>query len=180
MLCYDLERLDALLIDGRSGAGKTELAERISHRLRAIGREPQLLRVEHLYPGWDGLAEGSRALAAALDEGGYRRYDWRAGAFAEHVPVTRHRPLIIEGCGSLTAENLSAARRWAERAGGSGRSASVRGIWIECEAETRRSRALARDGEAYAPHWDRWAAQEEKLYGEHRPWRLADEVLRER
>jgi len=25
----------------------------------------------------------------------------------------------------------------------------------------RRARALARDGDLYAPHWERWAAQEE-------------------
>ncbi|WP_053382462.1 nucleoside/nucleotide kinase family protein [Leucobacter celer] len=174
---YDLEVLDAMLIDGRSGAGKTDLAARIANRLRELGREPQLLHVEHLYPGWDGLAEGSRTVADALDGGGYRRYDWWAEAFAERVPVTPDRPLLIEGCGSITAENLAAARRWALRATDPGRPASVWSVWIECPAEVRRSRALSRDGETYAPHWDRWAAQEELLYEEHRPWLLADELL---
>lgn len=177
MPTYDLEFLDALLIDGRSGAGKTDLAARIANRLHAIGREPQLLHLEHLYPGWDGLAAGSLALAAALDEGGYRRYDWLAEAFAERVPVTSHRPLIIEGCGALTAENLTAMQRWVERAAGHDRPASVWSLWIECPVEVRRSRALARDGETYAPHWGRWAAQEEAHYSAHRPWALADEVL---
>lgn len=174
---YDLEVLDAMLIDGRSGAGKTDLAARIANRLREIGREPQLLRVEDLYPGWDGLAAGSRALAEALDSGAYRRYDWAAEAFADRVTVTTDRPLLVEGCGAVTARNLAAARRWAERAAGPGRGAIVRSVWIECPVEVRRSRALSRDGETYAPHWERWAAQENRLFGEHHPWLLADEVL---
>ncbi|MFT4232382.1 MAG: hypothetical protein QM606_06365 [Leucobacter sp.] len=244
----ELLHLDALLIDGRSGAGKTDLAARVLDRLRAMGCSPQLLSVEHLYPGWDGLAEGSRALAAALDTGEYPRYDWVAGAFAERVELPLLGPLIIEGCGALTAENLAAARRWSARlrdplapdasaspasscpapdptpcptpsatsasrnhlsvsgadpealplklttrsaataatvataavgagAGEGEAGGRVRSVWIECDAAVRRARALARDGETYAPHWERWAAQEEAFFAEHRPWLLADEVL---
>lgn len=60
---------DVLLIDGRSGSGKTSLADSVLADLEAAGDRPQVLRVEDLYPGWDGLAEGSLAVANALDEG---------------------------------------------------------------------------------------------------------------
>ena len=33
-------------------------------------------------------------------------------------------------------------------------------VWIQAPEQLRKERALARDGETYAPHWDRWAAQE--------------------
>lgn len=164
--------LGALLIDGRSGSGKTELADSLLRALRAAGADPQALRAEDLYPGWDGLAEGSLAVARALGAGGYRRFDWAAGEFAEWVRIDPRSPLVIEGCGAITRANLAAARSWARaHAGG-----SVRSVWLDAPAAERKRRALARDGDAYAPHWDRWAEQEDAHYALHAPWRLADEV----
>ena len=163
---------DVLVVDGRSGSGKTSLAARLAGR---SGGDASVLHVEDLYPGWDGLADGSRAVARALAEGGYRRYDWALGRFAEWVPLPRRVPLVIEGCGALTAANLAAARAWAGRAAGGG--GRVRGVWIACPEPVRRARALARDGETFRPHWDRWAAQEDAHFAEHRPWELADDVL---
>ena len=179
-LRHEFLAADALLLDGRSGSGKTALAAELAAALTAAGRAPQLLQVEDLYPGWDGLAAGSGSVAAALAAGEYRRYDWVAGRFAETVRLDPERPLLIEGCGALTAANLAAARAWAERAAagdGRGPLGDVLGIWIEAPAELRKRRALARDGEMYAPHWDRWAAQEDALYAAERPWLLADRVL---
>ncbi|MEV4460241.1 hypothetical protein [Microbispora sp. NPDC049633] len=40
-------------------------------------------------------------------------------------------------------------------------------VWLEAAEEVRRARALARDGEVYAPHWRRWAEQEERYYARH-------------
>jgi hypothetical protein len=34
-------------------------------------------------------------------------------------------------------------------------------VWVDADPPVRRSRALARAGDLYAPHWQRWAAQEE-------------------
>lgn len=195
-----LYELDAIVIDGRSGSGKTSLADSLVRRLRGRGREAQLLRVEDLYPGWDGLVAGSRAVAAALAAGSYRRYDWLRGEFAEQVMISSTRPLIIEGCGAVTADNLAAVRQWvrqhgsraaglppaarapraseASRARGAEAQEAVWSVWLDLPSEQRRSRALARDGDTFAPHWDRWAAQEDAHYAEHEPWTLVDEVLR--
>ena len=206
----ELGRASVVLLDGRSGSGKTSWAAELLARFRATGRSPQLLQVEDLYPGWDGLAAGSAAVARVLAEGEYRRYDWIAGAFAETRPIDHRRPLVIEGCGAITAENLRAAEDWAERRaaadrpgdldaaardadprggdarrvegsgsgtpdeGGRGR---VRALWLDCPDALRRERALARDGDTFAPHWERWAAQERAHFGRHEPWRLADERI---
>ncbi|WP_336658773.1 hypothetical protein [Leucobacter sp. USHLN153] len=173
------EPFDVLLIDGRSGSGKTQAARSVAKQWSRSGVEAQLFAVESLYPGWDGLAEGSAALAAVLRGGSYRPYNWIAGQFGDRVSLERGVPLIIEGCGALTRENLAAAEEWAERALGGARRAVVRSIWLDCPADLRRERALARDGDTYAPHWERWAAQEDALYSRHRPWELADQVERE-
>lgn len=162
--------MSVLLIDGRSGAGKTTLAEGIAVTLQA-----QILHVEDLYPGWDGLAAGSASIAEALESGSYHRYDWLVGEFSEtSVELDLSQPLVIEGCGALTLANLNAAKRWHERAALRG---GVRSIWLSLEQGERRRRALARDGRVFAAHWDRWAKQERAFFGEHLPWLLADEVL---
>src|SRR5699024_5916819 len=36
-------------------------------------------------------------------------------------------------------------------------------IWVDAPDEVRKGRALARDGETFPPHWDRWARQEHSL-----------------
>lgn len=156
--------MSVLFIDGRSGSGKTTLAANLAWELGA-----QTLHLEDLYPGWDGLAQGSAAVAGALDRGAYRRYDWVTGAFAELVAL-EPGPLVIEGCGAITLANLAAAERWIARHHLSGR---VESLWLELGEEERRERALARDGETFAPYWDRWAAQEEAHFSAHRPWELA-------
>ena len=179
-----LHELDAVVIDGRSGSGKTSLADRLASRLRGVGRKPQLLRLEDLYPGWDGLRTGSRAVPEVLSSGSYRRYDWNREAFAERVAIEDGTPLIIEGCGAVTASNLVAVRDWVTE---NGTQAPVRGdvqansiwtVWLDLPVAERRIRALSRDGETYAPHWDRWAAQEDAHYADLEPWELVDEVLR--
>lgn len=154
-----------LLIDGRSGSGKTRLAARIARLLDA-----QTLHLDDLYSGWGGLSEGSRAVAAALRLGRYRRYDWAVGDYTEERLVVPGVPLVIEGCGAITRENLAAARAWC---GG----ARARGLWIACPEPVRRARALARDGEMFRPHWAAWAEQEQHHWERERPLALAAETV---
>ncbi|GAA2180985.1 AAA family ATPase [Leucobacter tardus] len=157
-----------VVIDGRSGSGKTSLAAGLARLLGAA-----ILPVEDLYPGWGGLAAGSAALAPALDARAYARYDWHAAAFAEQVTLDRPRRLVIEGCGALSAETLAAAARWA----GGGGAGAVHAVWVDCPAEERRERALTRDGDLFRPHWESWAAQEDALFARTRPLALAREVV---
>lgn len=153
------------LVDGQSGSGKTTYATELAHRSRA-----QLLSLDDVYPGWDGLEAAEahvlehvlRAIAAD------RPPRWRAWNWADARPGRWHtvdptRPLVIEGCGSVS----SASRALADHA-----------VWIELADEAeRRRRAVARDGEAFALNWERWARQEERHGAVHDPRGVADEVI---
>ncbi|UOQ89134.1 ATP-binding protein [Agromyces endophyticus] len=150
-----------VLIDGRSGAGKSTLAT----QLGAL-RPAHIVRLDDIYPGWDGLdwasdhvrrnLLGPRAIGRPAR---WRQWDWNAGEPAGWHEVPGELPLILEGVGSLTA----ATRRLATLT-----------VWVEADDEVRRSRALARDGELYVPYWRRWAEQEATFIARHRPSSLAD------
>lgn len=130
-------------IDGYSGSGKSTLAAALARLLPGW----QVLHLDDWYPGWDGLAAGADIagrIAADLREGrasSYEAWDWEADETGATIPVPLV-PTIIEGCGAIEAEADIA-------------------IWIADPGEDeRRSRALARDGQTYAPHWRRWADQD--------------------
>lgn len=138
-----LHGVPAVTIDGYSGSGKSTLAAALARLVPGW----QVLHLDDWYPGWDGLAAGSdiaRRLAADLRGGrasSYKAWDWEAGETGATIRVPL-APTIIEGCGAIEAEADLA-------------------IWIADPGEDeRRSRALARDGQTYAPHWRRWAEQD--------------------
>ena len=155
-----------VMIDGRSGAGKTTLAAQIADELEA-----QVLHMDDLYRGWDGLLDAPARLETALAEGTYHTYDWDRGRPAHRVMITADRPLVIEGCGSITAGTVAAAHAFAA---GSTSTTPVLTLWMECPTEERKVRALARDGDMFRPHWDEWAAQEDALLRKERSRDIAD------
>lgn len=148
-----------VLIDGRSGAGKTTLARELAPLLDA-----QLVSLDDLYPGWHGLAAGSAAVHETVlrsVDPGWRRWDWAAAEYAEWHPVDAARPIVIEGCGALSRAN---------------RALATFGIWVELSAAERRARAIEREPD-FAPHWREWAAQEREHARSEHPRSLADLVV---
>lgn len=146
-----------ILIDGPSGSGKSRLADQLVAQFPSV----QLVRMDDLYPGWDGLAEASDALLAHLLEprrhglgGRWRRWNWHGSAPAEWNDVDAHSPLIVEGCGALS-----------ERAA----QLCECSIWIEADDEVRKTRALARDAGGFDEHWDAWDAQWRRFVARERP-----------
>ncbi len=153
-----------VLIDGRAGAGKTTLSRMVAANWPVAGR-PQLIALDSLYPGWDGLDAGAeRALHDILRPHArgllstWRRWDWEDEVEAEAYAVTPALGVILEGCGALNAA--------------SARVADVR-VWVESPTPSRKRRALDRDGDGFRPHWERWAAQEERHLQRDDPRALA-------
>lgn len=148
-----------VLIDGGSGAGKTTLARDLAPRLDA-----QLVSLDDVYPGWDGLAAASDAVHETIlraTDPGYTGWDWAADRAAGWHPLDPSRAIVVEGCGALSR----AARGLATYA-----------VWVELDSDERRRRALARDPD-FPPHWDRWAAQERAFWAREHPRELADVVI---
>ncbi|MEU4421462.1 dephospho-CoA kinase [Actinoplanes sp. NPDC024001] len=157
-------RRRVLAVEGHSGSGKTTLAAAVAGRLGA-----PLIHMDDLYAGWDGLTAGVTALhdwiLAPLAEGrpaSWRRWDWDAGEYAESHQVPEAGWLVVEGVGS----------------GGRVLRPYLCGlIWLESPTAARKRRALARDGDMFAPHWDRWARQEAAFYAAERVRETADLII---
>lgn len=155
-----------VLIDGQSGSGKTTLAARVRDQWRG---PVAIVALDDLYPGWDGLAEGAlivrRRILEPLAAGRaarWRRWDWARSAPGDEMVTPAGIPVIVEGSGVLTAASAALA--------------PVR-VWLEAPEGARRERALARDGDTYRPHWDRWAAQERRHLVDDAPRGLATIVV---
>ncbi|NVM93615.1 aminodeoxychorismate synthase component I [Arthrobacter wenxiniae] len=149
-----------IAVDGRSGAGKTTVALELAALLRRH-RTVSLFHLEDIYPGWDGLAEGVEryvsTVLAPLAQGRtahWTAWDWASGDWgpaddAGSRTTAAADVVLVEGVGAAHA----AARALVDVV-----------VWVEAPAPARRRRALERDGETYAPFWDRWAAQEDELF----------------
>ena len=156
---------ELIVVDGRSGSGKTQWAENLASE---TGFE--VLSLDEVYPGWDGLDAGQALVARVLlpqwlecGEVDVPQWDWDRAAYRSVRRLVSHRGLIIEGCGALTAITASRASE---------------SVWLEASDDVRYARAMARDGESYRPYWQRWALQEERFLSLHRSPQLATQVTK--
>ncbi|WP_235515472.1 AAA family ATPase [Curtobacterium sp. Leaf183] len=149
-----------VLVDGRSGTGKTTLGAALARELGA-----QLVHLDDVYPGWDGLRAAADAVVSDVlgQPSGHRRWDWGASAPADWVALDPSAPIVIEGCGALSRASAPLA--------------SVR-VWLTADDAVRKRRALDRDGEVFRAEWERWAHQEDAFIAAEHPEALADMVLR--
>ena len=159
-----------IALDGPSGAGKTSMARALAAQLP----DTASVHLDDLYPGWEGLEAAVPLLVGHVLEPlrgpapvVVPSWDW------VRVPPGPPRPrpdlgpprpavVLVEGAGAgarACSPHLSAL------------------IWVEAPEAVRRERALARDGAAYAPNWDRWARQEQAHFARERTRDRADLVL---
>lgn len=152
-----------VLVDGRSGSGKTTIGTALAAALGA-----QLVGLDDVYPGWEGLAAASSAVSTRILDPvapGYRRWDWTLSRPAGSRSLSPSEPLVVEGAGALTP--ASAAR------------ATLR-VWVELPEAVRRERLRGRsDASSYleTDWWDVWARQEERHIARNDPRSLADVVV---
>lgn len=153
-------RRSVVLVDGRSGTGKTTLGNALGESLGW-----PVVHLDDVYPGWDGLRAASSAVVTEVlgEASGYRRWDWARSAPAGWVSLDPTAPLVIEGCGSLSRASAPLA--------------TLR-VWMEADDDVRKRRALDRDGDVFAAEWERWARQEDAFIASEDPVALADVVLR--
>jgi len=150
-------------IDGPSGAGKTEFANALGAALGA-----RVLHLEDVYPGWSGLSEtpglitkGVLERLAVSEVGQVARWDWERERPGKLIRLAPTPLLILEGVGS----GARSCRPYLSLL-----------FWLDAPASVRKTRALSRDGEVYAPFWDMWAEQERRLF-EVEETRAAAEVV---
>lgn len=158
-----------LALDGRSGSGKTVLAGRLAVELARRRVEATVVHLDHMYPGWSGLAAALPRLCSdvlvPVHEGRTARFtswDWYADGPGPEREVPATEVVLVEGVGSGATDCPDLVDLV---------------VWLEVEDSERQRRALLRDGETFAPHWDEWAAQEQAVFAERGGAAQADVVL---
>lgn len=164
-----------MLLDGRAGAGKSTLANRLAVALGgtasggagtfrpdaplADDAPVQIVHADDMYEGWAGpatmvdilLDRILGALASGRD-GSFEMWDWAADARSHTIDVPQRPWLIIEGVGV----GLPRARELA-----------VLTVFIDAPWEVRLQRGVERDHLAYADVVERWTgfeAQERAMH----------------
>ena len=162
-----------ILVDGRTGSGKSTFATALQNRLFQKGESaPRVIHMDDLYEGWAGLQAGVDYLIrqilsplARREGASWQEFDWavgeRSGTWREFRGGT---PLIIEGVGSLSrvaAEQADVA------------------IWLEADQEVRRARLNDRQGpgDRDGSWFAMWSAQEADFYAREKSDEIADQVI---
>lgn len=155
---------ELIVVDGRSGSGKTEWARELSNELGF-----EVISLDEVYPGWDGLDAGQALISRTvlpqwLERGEVTvpQWNWLTMSYTSVRTVVSPEGLIVEGCGALSARTAQLA---------------VRTVWLEVPEDERFRRAIARDGDSYRSYWTRWARQEERFIALHRSPELASERI---
>jgi uridine kinase len=166
-----------ILIDGRAGSGKSSFAEELRNELfRQSDAAPVMIRMDDLYPGWEGLRAGSQYLhqniLQPLQAGKVARWqtwDWASGKRGNaSEPGNGWREfhggnlLIVEGCGAMSRQSREVANL---------------GLWIDADGATRRNRIHSRDQGAFDQFWGIWQGQEDEFYETEKSQLLADWLI---
>jgi uridine kinase len=152
-----------ICVDGPAGSGKTTIAQEIGRLVDA-----EVVRLDDLYPGWDGLLEVEAVVLGLLRPlaegrpGHYRRYDWLAGEHQESHQVDPAPLLVLEGVGAGN-------RAWRDHV--------TTLVWVHAPRAERLERAVARDGEGERDHLLAWMRDEDRLYAAERTSAAADLVV---
>jgi hypothetical protein len=109
-------RLPIILIDGKAASGKSQFAKDLSELyFKSEKQAARVIQMDDLYPGWEGLADGSVYLLthilSPLSQGktaSWQIWNWQENQRGAKDAVNGHREfsggtaLIVEGCGSIS------------------------------------------------------------------------------
>jgi uridine kinase len=166
-----------ILIDGRAAAGKTRLANQLAEAVFQADKQlPKIIRMDDLYPGWEGLREGSHYLTQQIltplslgKAASWQIWDWELGERGNgSEPGNGWREfdggnlLIIEGCGALSRQAAELTQL---------------SVWVEVVSAIRKERFSNRDDNAFDGFWGIWAAQEDEFYQTESSPKLADYLV---
>jgi hypothetical protein len=158
-----------VLVDGRSGSGKSTFAERLVRLLDgALVHSDDI--AWHLDPtDWaDVLVDGVITPWRRGETVSFRPPGWLAQGRRGTVEIPPRRVLVVEGVG-------------AGRAGLAACAELV--VWVQSDRDEARRRGLARDVElGRSPEeaeafWDEWMRAEEPFLAADRPWSRASVVV---
>lgn len=153
-----------ILIDGKSGVGKSTLAAVIASELNA-----RLVHLDAVYPGWGGLERGRDdvirdvILPLSRGEAGHMvTWEWATGSAGDSLAVEPADVVVVEGCGISTPESRALA-------------STV--LWVECDEASRQSRRTFRDGSQFDSEIAVWDEQVEKHIANNDPIATATVIV---
>ena len=169
-------KLPIVLIDGRAASGKSQFAKDLAEAFFQVDRQAaRTIHMDDLYPGWNGLAEGSVYLLTNIllplansRSANWQVWNWRKNHRGAEEPGNGRREfsggtlLIVEGCGSIS--RLSYEH-------------SDFQVWIDADDRERKERFSLRDQGKFDEFFGIWSAQEDEYYEKEKSKQLAQLIV---
>ena len=169
-------KLPIVLIDGRAASGKSQFAKDLAEAFFQVDRQAaRTIHMDDLYPGWNGLAEGSVYLLTNIllplansRSANWQVWNWRKNHRGAEEPGNGRREfsggtlLIVEGCGSIS--RLSYEH-------------SDFQVWIDADDKQRKERFSLRDQGKFDEFFGIWSAQEDEYYEKEKSKQLAQLIV---
>jgi hypothetical protein len=156
-----------LAVDGRSGSGKTSLADRIQGVVKAsaVVHTDDIAWSQAMFDWADLLAGGVLEPIRRGEPVSYQPPAWSERQRAGAIEVPQGRELvIIEGAGSARRELMHLIDAV---------------VWVQSDMAEAERRGIERDGgdQAAISFWHLWMAEELPFMADQRPWIRADVIV---
>jgi hypothetical protein len=154
-----------LAVDGRSGGGKTTVADRLAAAVpgATVVRTDDVAWYHAFFDWADLLRDGVLEPLRGGESVAYRPLAWDRRGREGAIVVPAGSPLVI-------VEGVGAGRRELS-------DYFDALLWVQADAVQARRRGLERDGPDSADFWVEWQAAEDPFQAAQRPWERADVIV---